>query len=427
MKVTISQLMGYIKKAIEMHFEQDIWIMATVISKKTSPVGHIYIEMADMSERGEILSQIKANLWKTDAVMVERKFFDGTGQKLKENMKVLVKAKVSFHEKFGLSVTIKDIEPSYTMGGIDEKLQKIRDRLKKEGVYEKNKLLDSPFDFFSIGVIAPKGAAGLEDYKKSMEYFEKSGIVEIEYRVATFQGDLVGKEIVDAIKYFETKELDAVLIIRGGGSKLDLDYLNSYEIASAIANSNHVYISGIGHEIDSTIIDEVVKIKCGTPSKVAEYIVGVLRDNARKMVVGMESIKKTSRIVLKEYEKQLEIEYGVVATSAKVKIQKTLAANEALFVKIKEISTSRSRTLKESFLQQKTQLILNAKASSKYKKKSLDETYKTIYMQSPQNTLKKGYAVIRDSKRKILVSAGDVSGKIIIGFKDGDVEAQVKK
>jgi exodeoxyribonuclease VII large subunit len=279
----LSDIMDQITKSVNSSFPMAVWIEAEITSiTKQSSSGHYYLDIMESDAKGNEVCKTKASIWKTKAPAIVDKFKKNTGTDLKSGLKVLIKCRVSFHQKYQLSLSVEDINPEFTLGGIEVKIKEIMDKLEKEGITYKNKALKAPFDFYKLAVVAPSGAAGLGDFKKDADILEKYNVCSFDYYEATFQGNDTRVSVTKAINLAlqNANDYDALIVIRGGGAKTDLHYLNEYDIAAAICMAKIPVFVGVGHERDKGVLDYVANVSFDTPSKVIGHIFSVAVNNA---------------------------------------------------------------------------------------------------------------------------------------------------
>lgn len=213
---------------------------------------------------------------------------------MRKGLKVLLKLKPSLHPLYGLTATVENIDPSYTLGDAARKLLELRQRLITEGACDRQRLLPQPSDFTSVAVISPAGAAGEGDFRSHADPLEAAGLCRFTYFTATFQGERASPEIVSALRavYSANREapFDAVIILRGGGAQSDLAWLNDYEISNAISKMPLAILVAIGHERDTTILDEIANVSFHTPSKAIGFVTACIFDNARAAIEAFDSI-----------------------------------------------------------------------------------------------------------------------------------------
>ena len=195
--------------------------------------------------------------------------------------------------------------PSYTLGDLAAKLARIRDRLVKEGLYDRNKGLTAPTDFVRVAVISPSTSAGLGDFRRETDRLQDAGLCDFTYYNATFQGteapSSIRTAVNEALAAHRQRPFDALVIIRGGGSVTDLAWLNDLELALLLCRSPVPVFTGIGHERDGTVLDEIAHRRFDTPSKVALHIASSIKDNALAALADLDRIQaQVGRILTRE-------------------------------------------------------------------------------------------------------------------------------
>ncbi|MBK8699908.1 MAG: exodeoxyribonuclease VII large subunit [Saprospiraceae bacterium] len=271
---TLYNLNEYLKRVIALNFPEPIWISCEIAQVKNSR-GNYYLELVQQDENHEVIAQSSAALWYKNFLFLKSKLGDLLPSLLKDGVQVKIKVSLEFSEKYGLKLIIEDIDPTYTLGQMELSRQKILERLKQSGKAEDNIGLSMPLVVQHIAVISSENAAGYKDFVAHLEE-NKYGYA---YRHTLFTSALQGanteKEIVAALQMISenAKDFDLVVIIRGGGSKLDLAYFDNFNIGYAIATFKIPVVTGIGHEIDLSIADLVAHLSLKTPTAVADFIV----------------------------------------------------------------------------------------------------------------------------------------------------------
>ena len=220
-------------------------------------------------------AKARAVIWQSTASAILPAFEQATGAQLAPGIKLLVRARPVFKAQYGFSLDIDAIDPEYTLGELEARKRDIRARLQAEGVFAANKNLPPPWDFNAVLVIAPMGAAGLGDFQAEADRLQAHGICRFTYALSRFQGEGAPAEIRSALQAALGQEtgtalnpFDAVVVIRGGGAVNDLAWLNDYGLARLICDLPIPVLTGIGHERDNTVLDEVAHARYDTPSKV---------------------------------------------------------------------------------------------------------------------------------------------------------------
>lgn len=274
----LSDYLSAVEMVIKQTFDHRVWVKAE-IRNLSSKGGHYYFELAEKDDDGKVVASCRGNLWRFKAARVLAKFERATGMALDRDLTVLLKVSAGFHAQYGFSLTIEDIDPSYTLGDLARQYADMVERLSSEGLMTLNQQRPTPFDIEHVIVIAPEKAAGLGDFQSDANRLASAGACQFHYHHATFQGNHAPAEIRQAIvsaqqHFYKTYQRlpDLLVIIRGGGAVGDLAYLNDYELAALVAELPVPVWVGIGHERDKVILDEVAHSSFDTPSKVIAAI-----------------------------------------------------------------------------------------------------------------------------------------------------------
>jgi exodeoxyribonuclease VII large subunit len=316
---SLSVFLFKISSVIQNNFSGATWISAE-ISELRNNKGHLFLTLVEHDDQGNMIARTSARIWQSQAEQLNSKFALGTGSELEAGIKVLVLARVEFHPQYGLALFVDDIDPTYTLGDMAAKLAKIRETLTAEKIINKNKQLPKPNDFFRVAVISPQNAAGLGDFNREAQILQKFNLCEFVYFTALFQGEAAPKEICKAlnaaIAAHETKAFDAIVIIRGGGALSDLAWLNNEQLARAVCLCPVHVMSGIGHERDYTIIDEVAGERFDTPSKVIQRIFNLITGNAIEAESRHHEITQAANNVIHRVQERVTFIYQQIGTLA---------------------------------------------------------------------------------------------------------------
>jgi exodeoxyribonuclease VII large subunit len=302
--MALIDLLAQVRVAVEGAMPEAVWVRAEV-SELRGKNGHLYPTLTQRNERGDVLAQTTAAIWKSRATTITQKFVEVTGEGLRTDIKILCLAKVRFDVLYGLDLIIEDVDPSFTLGDLAAKLRRIRERLTGERLYDLNRRLPAPVEFVRVAVISPETSAGLGDFRRETDRLQKAGLCDFTYYSATFQGldapTSIRTAINEALAAHQLRSFDALVVIRGGGTVTDLAWLNDLELARLVCRAPIPVLTGIGHERDNTILDEVAHRRFDTPSKVALHITTTIKDNALAAVSAFEQIKlQVTRILTRE-------------------------------------------------------------------------------------------------------------------------------
>ncbi len=272
--ITLSALQNSIKGALSERFPLPLWVSAEISELKVNYSGHCYLELVEKGEiDGLARASARAVIWRNNYSVLSSLFQTQTGQRLEAGMKVLVKVLVNFHELYGLSLQITDINPAYTLGESERlRLQTIA-QLKSDGVWDLNSEQVLPMLTQRIAVISSRNAAGYQDFCNEIN---GSGYhFAITLFDAFMQGAGAEESIIIALEAIaeSSDEFDAVVVIRGGGSVADLNCFNSYRLSSHVAQFPLPVVAGIGHDKDVSVVDMVAHTSLKTPTAVATWLV----------------------------------------------------------------------------------------------------------------------------------------------------------
>lgn len=304
--LSLSELNQLIRQTLDSNLAPSYWVIAEIGELRDSVKGHAYLELVEKSG-DRLVAKIKANIWSYTYQGIRSRFNSTTGQNIRNGMKVLALVNVQFHEIYGLSINIKDIDPNYTIGESAKRKQEIIDRLTREGLIHLNKQYVLPQVPQRLAVISSPTAAGFEDFINQLETNSQGFRVHWDLYQASMQGKEAASSIINAIQSIEAdlqrKDFDLLVIIRGGGAKTDMDCFDDYELAKAISNTSLPVVTGIGHERDECIADMVANTKMKTPTAVAEFILSGFRDFEEKLLEKLKKIERTAGFFLQREDR----------------------------------------------------------------------------------------------------------------------------
>ena len=275
----LSQLNKMVRDAIETQLPDEYWVEAE-LSECREHNGHCYLELIEKDEHTNTpVARASAKCWRQTWLMVKPYFERTTGEPLRTGMKVLLKVYAQFHEAFGFSWIVTDIDPNYTLGDMARKRLEIIRQLKEEGVFDLQRELRIPLFAKRIAVISAENAAGYGDFCRQLEDNEYGFRFEVTLFPAIMQGEQVEQSIIGALEriYALTASFDVVVIIRGGGATADLSGFDTLALAENVAQFPLPVITGIGHERDESILDMVAHTRVKTPTAAAALLIDHLR------------------------------------------------------------------------------------------------------------------------------------------------------
>jgi exodeoxyribonuclease VII large subunit len=274
-RLSLSELNGEVKKVLSANFSAPVWVIGEISEINVHSNGHCYLTLIEKGESEDrIVAQARATIWSYTFRMLRPYFETTTGQRLTDGIKVLLQVSVEFHELYGFSLNVRNIDPTYTLGDQARKRREIIQRLTDEGVLTMNKELELPLVPQKIAVISSPSAAGYEDFMAQLNHNSKGFKIYTCLFPAIMQGNQSEQSIINALDSIYPYEdlFDLVVIIRGGGSQVDLSCFDNYKVAYHVTQFPLPVLTGIGHEKDDSIVDLVAHTRLKTPTAVAEFI-----------------------------------------------------------------------------------------------------------------------------------------------------------
>ena len=296
-RYTLRQLNLLVREAIETELPDEYWVEAE-LSECRENSGHCYMELIEKDERTNTpIARASAKCWRQTWQMAKPYFERTTGQQLRAGMKVLLKVYAQFHEAYGFSWIVSDIDPTYTLGDMARKRQEIIRQLKEEGVFDLQRELRIPTFAKRIAVISAQNAAGYGDFCRQLEDNDYGFRFEVTLFPAIMQGEQVESSIIAALNAIYEATVpdgspsgpyDCVVIIRGGGATADLSGFDTLALAENVAQFPLPVITGIGHDRDESILDMVANTKVKTPTAAAALLI----DNLRQVLERINSAQQ---------------------------------------------------------------------------------------------------------------------------------------
>lgn len=294
--VSLSQLLAGVSQAVAQVYKAGVWTMVEVVELRANG-GHVFLGVSERDAQGLVLAKTSAVIWQSTANTILPEFERTTGAQLAPGIKLLVRARPVFKPLHGFTLEIDAIDSEYTLGDLEARKREIRERLQAEGVIAANKMLPAPWDFSAVLVLAPEGGAGLGDFQAEANRLDKFAVCCFTYAYSRFQGEGAAKAICAALqaemKAWNSRSAvppDAVVIIRGGGAVNDMAWLNDYVLARYICDLPIPVWTGIGHERDNTVLDEVAHTRFDTPSKVIAGIEKLISSRVFETQANFEQI-----------------------------------------------------------------------------------------------------------------------------------------
>nr|WP_302828977.1 exodeoxyribonuclease VII large subunit [uncultured Bacteroides sp.] len=343
--ISLYDLNALVRRSIERCLPDEFWVQAELSDVRTNSTGHCYLEFIQKDPRSNsLIAKARGTIWANVYRLLKPYFEEATGQPFVSGIKVLVQVTVSFHELYGYSLTVQDIDPTYTLGDMARRRREILKQLEEEGVLTLNKELDMPRLPQRIAIISSPTAAGYGDFCHQLQNNSRGFYFYTELFPVLMQGDRVEDSILAALDKVNARlpEFDVVVIIRGGGATSDLSGFDTYLLAAACAQFPLPIITGIGHERDDTVLDSVAHTRVKTPTAAAEYLIGCMNDAADELELLATRLQEGTRNLLSQEHRKLVNYKNRIPSAAYRRIS---GAKLALLTAKKDISQAVSSSL----------------------------------------------------------------------------------
>lgn len=284
--LSLYELNALVRQSLKSALPEAYWVQAELSDVRYNATGHCYLEFVQKDTRtANLVAKARGTIWGNVFKMLKPYFEESTGQAFVSGIKVLVLVTVEFHELYGFSLTVVDIDPTYTLGDMARKRREILKQLDEEGVLTLNKELVMPLLVRRIAVISSATAAGYGDFCTQLNENPYGFVFYPRLFPALMQGNQVEESIIAALDAvnMHRDEFDVVVIIRGGGATSDLSGFETYLLAANCAQFPLPIITGIGHERDDTVIDSVAHTRVKTPTAAAQFLITQMHQSAQKL------------------------------------------------------------------------------------------------------------------------------------------------
>ena len=405
--LSLYELNHRVREAIDQSLPGEYWVQAEMSSVNVNAAGHCYIELVQKNDRGPgLVAKARATVWAGRFRMLKPYFEQATGQAFVAGISVLLLVMAEFHELYGLSYIVQDIDPAYTLGDMARRRREILQRLESEGTLRLNKELELPIVPQRIAVISSETAAGYGDFCNQLLTNPYGFAFTTRLFPAVMQGDRVEASVIAALDAVaaEVEQWDVVVIIRGGGATSDLAGFDTYELASNCAQFPLPIITGIGHERDDTVIDAVAHTRVKTPTAAAEFLVNRLVEAAEHLAHCVDAVADgISRRMTAEQQRLARLAQRLPGAFALRRTNEEHRLGRAM----ERISTGIGNLLTRQ-------------------QHRLELAEKVLEGASPERILRRGYSITYRAGRAVR-SAADVAVDevLLTRFADGDIYSKV--
>ncbi len=452
-KLSLSELQLIIRDSLYMALPDMYWVVAEISEINENYAGHCFLELIEKQpDEKNIRARIRAVIWCKRYGFLKSYFENISGDTLREGLKVLVKTKIEYHELYGLSLIICDIDPSFTVGDMALKRQVIIRRLEQEGVFTMNQEIGFPFLVQRIAIISSANAAGYTDFMNHLINNNNGYVFLTKLFESPMQGPETEQGVINALDKIagQSNLFDVVVIIRGGGSQVDLSWFDNYSIAYHVTQFPLPVITGIGHDKDMSVTDMVACIALKTPTAVADFIVNHMIEVENRLREMWSGIRDRSRIIIERNRSRVEssgLRLMPLSSIMISKLKERLSKQSIDLVNLGKDYTRKAGLLPasqlsrlisgtNSFSGRKKQLIERAATNLKTGARNLFDLKrskilvfeKTLDILKPDNVLRRGYT-ITSFKGSILKKRQNINLNDVIDtrFSDGKISSRVTK
>lgn len=306
---TLSQLNQYLRKLIDDHIGgKRFWLKAEISQIKDNRSGHVYLDLIEQSD-GKIIAKSKANIWSTDLIRIKNSLGQEYANIMKQGSEIMCLVEARFSEIYGFSIQVFDVDLAFNLGELERRKQETIRRLTEEGLMQKNGQLELPEVIQKVAIISAEGSDGKKDLTEQLGKNQYGYVFEYRLYSAAVQGEKAAPQIIERLKEVQNSQWDAVLIVRGGGSKIDLDAFNDYTLCAAIARCTIPVLTGIGHENDLSVADMVANTRLKTPSALGSWLVERAHNMDVRLQRAYERIRHlySNKLGMAQNQIQLEI------------------------------------------------------------------------------------------------------------------------
>lgn len=430
--LSLVELNQRIQATLEQAFPETYWVRAEMSDvRENSASGHCYLEFVEKDPHsGQLLAKVRGAIWAKTFRLLKPYFEMETGQRFVSGLKVLVRVTVDFHELYGLSLTVVDIDPTYTLGDMARKRLEIIRQLQEEGVFGLNKELPLPALPRRIALISSPTAAGYEDFMNQLTRNRAGYPFYVKLFPALMQGERTEESVIAALDqiYAHQELFDVVALLRGGGATSDLNSFDSYLLAANCAQFPLPILTGIGHERDDTVVDLVAHTRLKTPTAVAEFLIARMDQAAQTLEELQQAVIQSASVRLLQEKQRLQS----YATRFPVLVGQRIERNRTLLHQL----GAKLPAMAQGFVERKRAVVdrlamqlrnsTTVHLAEKQRFIQLQEQF--VRMASPVYILRRGYSLtLREGKIIKRAEELRVGEELTTRFMDGEVKSIIKE
>lgn len=426
--LSLYELNGLVRRSIQACLPDEYWVQAELSDVRSNYSGHCYLELVQKDPKSNsLVAKARGMIWSNVFFRLKSYFEEETGQAFVSGIKVLVKVTVGFHELYGFSLTIIDIDPTYTLGDMARRRKEILNRLDTEGILTLNKELDFPELPQRIAVISSATAAGYGDFCNQLE----NNIYGFQFFTRLFpavmQGDKVESSIIAALDAInaEIDNWDVVVIIRGGGATSDLSGFDTYDLAANCAQFPLPIITGIGHERDDTVLDMISHTRVKTPTAAAEFLIARFAEVAGRLEKCVSFLYERVPLLLRRQADLLDKWVARIPARVQMRLQDEHFVQERFVTRL-------DKALHTRLLNEQHRLDLESRLQRVWSMYVVKEQHRLemlaqqVKSASPDVLLKKGYSItLKNGKAVTDISVLEEGDELVTRVANGTFRSKV--
>ncbi len=423
---TLFQLTASIKKSIESNTaDNTYWIKAEISGLNFANSGHAYLDLVEQ-KNGDKVAVMQCTIWYNRLLYLQESLGSDFMNILKNGSEIVCEAKVSYHQVFGLKLFIHDIDLSYNIGALEKRKQQTIYFLKEEGLFDKNSRISEPLVIQHIALIASPNTAGYADFINHIVQNERLYKFNITVFPVQVQGDGAAIALKAALEKVNTKKFDAVAFIRGGGSKLDLDPYNDYDLCKAVGSLPLMVMTGIGHETDITVLDMIAKSRHKTPTALADYLLDKMAAYEQEMLTLFMSISNSATSIIQLNQIKLQQFGEIIQNYPQLLCDERRAALQIISGQIARIATGHLTQIKTKLDSIKKAILTSIDIKMKLQLQSLAMLSHSITLLNSEKTLARGFSITRQNGKTITsIKEINPDTDLDITIRDGTIASKI--
>lgn len=428
--LTLLELNRFVREVVKNNFPDTYWVRAETSDVRRNANGHCYLEFIEKDPVTQnIVARARGVIWANTFRLLESYFQSQTGTAFTSGMGVLVRVSVEFHEQYGYSLTVVDIDPSFTIGEMARNRMLVIRRLEEEGVLRLNKELPIPDVCNRIAVISSATAAGYGDFLHQLSSNPFGLIFYTKLFPAAMQGENSEASIIAALeKIYENRDMfDAVAIIRGGGATSELNCFDSYPVATNCAQFPLPIVTGIGHERDVTVLDMVAHTSVKTPTAVAEFFIDHQAESLARITDLQQRLVSIARQAISRENSELALLSKDVYHHSIAFLSKQNSEIGNVVFMLRAYSQKQLDTLRQEHKEQVVRFRNAVEHVIRSEKHRIENAEQYFEMVSPKNVLKRGYTITVQNGKIVTSATSLVENECIETiFSDGKATSEIK-